>query len=144
VLGSTLSRLSDTTLVVLIATVFSVIALMLSAIWQRREKLALMISEGWSFGQLARLIFLESGSVLLGGGLIGMAAGLIGQYLIDGWLQQSTGASVTFAPAWQLGLRTLAIVAAISLLATLIAVVRTTKFQVQAVISGGRASSATE
>jgi putative ABC transport system permease protein len=144
VLGSTLSRLSDTTLVVLIATVFSVIALMLSAIWQRREKLALMISEGWSFGQLARLIFLESGSVLLGGGLIGMAAGLIGQYLIDGWLQQSTGASVTFVPAWQLGLRTLAIAAAISLLATLVAVTRTTRFQVQAVISGDRTSSATE
>ena len=36
VLGSTLSRLNDTTIVVLIATIASVIALMIAAIWQRR------------------------------------------------------------------------------------------------------------
>lgn len=136
VLGSTLSRLSDTTLVVLIATVFSVIALMLSAVWQRRERLVSLISTGWSFAQLARLIFLESGSVLLCGALIGMAGGLVGQYLIDGWLHQATGASVKFSAAWQLGLRTLAIAAAISLLATLIAVMRTTKFQARGAFSG--------
>jgi putative ABC transport system permease protein len=144
VLGSTLSRLSDTTLVVLIATVFSVIALMLSAVWQRRERLVSLISTGWSSGQLARLIFLESGSVLLCGALIGMAAGLVGQYLIDGWLHQATGASVKFSAAWQLGLRTLAIAAAISLLATLLAVIRTTKFQGRAAFSGERSAPAAE
>jgi putative ABC transport system permease protein len=142
VLGSTLSRLSDTTLVVLIATVVSVIALMLSAVWQRRDRLVSLISTGWSFAQLARLIFLESGSVLLCGALIGLAAGLVGQYLIDGWLHQATGASVKFSAAWQLGLRTLAIAATISLLATLIAVMRTTRFQARATSSAEHASAA--
>jgi putative ABC transport system permease protein len=124
VLGTTLSRLSETTIVVLVVTVISVIALMLSAIWQRRARLRSLQATGWSFIQLARLIFLESGSVLLGGCLIGIAAGLTGQYLIDGWLHQATGASVKFSPAWGLGLRALGIAAAISLLATFIAVLR--------------------
>ncbi len=39
VLGSTLSRLNDTTIVVLISTVASVIALMIAAIWQQRGRL---------------------------------------------------------------------------------------------------------
>jgi putative ABC transport system permease protein len=124
VLGNTLSRLSDTTLVVLVVTVFSVIVLMLSAIWQRRARLSALKATGWSNAQLGWLIFLESGTVLLCGSLIGVVFGLIGQYLIDGWLHGATGASVKFSPAWLLGLRTLAIVAAISLLATAIAMVR--------------------
>ncbi len=125
VLGSTLSRLSDTTLVVLVVTIFSVIALMLSAIWQRRARLLALRATGWSNLQIGWLIFLESGSVLLCGCVVGIAFGLTGQYLIDGWLHGATGASVTFAPAWLLGLRTFVVVAAISLLATLIAMLRT-------------------
>ncbi len=61
VLGSTLSRLNDTTIVVLIATIASVIALMIAAIWQRRGRLDSLMSIGMSFGQFARLIFYESG-----------------------------------------------------------------------------------
>jgi putative ABC transport system permease protein len=144
VLGSTLSRLSDTTIVVLIAAVFSVITLMLSAISKRRELLASLIDTGWSAGQLARLIFLESGSVLLCGALLGMAAGLVSQYLIDGWLHEATGASVKFAPAWELGVQMLAIAAVISLLATLIAVMKTVKFHARAAFSGDRASPAAQ
>ena len=61
VLGSTLSRLNDTTIVVLIATIASVIALMIAAIWQQRGRIESLISIGMSFGQFARLIFYESG-----------------------------------------------------------------------------------
>jgi putative ABC transport system permease protein len=128
VLGSTLSRLSDTTIVVLIATIASVIALMIAAIWQQRGRIESLISIGMSFGQFTRLIFYESGSVLLAGCLIGMAFGLIGQDLIDGWLHQTTGASVQYAPAWQLGLRTILIAAAISAAASMIAVLQTVRF----------------
>jgi putative ABC transport system permease protein len=135
VLGSTLSRLNDTTIVVLIATVASVIALMIAAIWQRRERLNSLMSIGMSSGQFARLISYESGSVLLSGCLIGTAAGLLGQYLIDGWLHQTTGASIQYAPAWQLGLRTIAIAAAISAAATIIAVLQSGGFQPRAAFS---------
>ncbi len=129
VLGSTLSRLNDTTIVVLIATVASVIALMVAAIWQRRERLNSLMSIGMSSGQFARLISYESGSVLLSGCVIGTATGLLGQYLIDGWLHQTTGASIQYAPAWQLGLRTIAIAAAISAAATIVAVLQSGGFQ---------------
>jgi putative ABC transport system permease protein len=129
VLGSTLSRLDDTTFVVLIATAASVIALMLAAVWQRRGRLDSLRSIGMSFGQLARLIFYESGLPLLCGAAIGIAAGLLGQDLIDGWLAQSTGSPVQFSPAWQLGLRTAALVAAIALVASLVAVARNAAFE---------------
>jgi putative ABC transport system permease protein len=135
VLGSTLSRLNDTTIVVLIATVASVIALMVAAIWQRRGRLNSLMSIGMSSGQFARLISYESGSVLLSGCVIGTAAGLVGQYLIDGWLHQTTGASVRYAPAWQLGLRTIAIAGVISALATLIAVIQSGGSQPRAAFS---------
>ncbi len=135
VLGSTLSRLNDTSIVVLIVTIASVIALMVAAIWQRRGRLNSLMSIGMSSSQFARLISYESGSVLLSGCVVGIAAGLLGQALIDGWLRTSTGASVHFAPAWQLGLRTLAIAALISALASLIAVAQAADIQPQAAFS---------
>ena len=135
VLGSTLARLNDTTIVVLVAAVLSVIALMIAAIWQRRERLDSLMSIGMSTGQLTRLIFFESGSVLLAGCLIGMAAGLVGQDLIDGWLHQTTGSPVTFNPAWQLGLRTIAIATGISLLASSATIAQTGRYQPRASFS---------
>lgn len=135
VLGSTLSRLSDTTLVVLVATIASVIALMIAAIWQQRTRLDSLQSIGMDLLQLTRLIFYESGSLLLSGAIIGMAAGLTGQYLIDGWLHETTGSPVRFMPAWELGLRTIAIVVAISIGAALIAVVQASRLQPRATFS---------
>jgi putative ABC transport system permease protein len=135
VLGSTLSRLNDTTIVVLIATVLAVTALMIAAIWQRRERLDSLLSIGMSSGQLARLIFFESGSILLIGCVIGMATGLIGQYLIDGWLRHTTGSPVTFNPAWQLGMRSLAIAAGLSVLAASATLTQVGQFQPRATFS---------
>lgn len=129
VLGSTLARLSDTTIIVLIATVASVIALMLAAVSQGRGRLNSLMSIGMSFWQLARLIYYEAGLMLLAGCLLGMASGIVGQYLIDGWLHQSTGSPVEFDPAWLLGLRTVGIAVGISLVASLFAVVGTVRFQ---------------
>jgi putative ABC transport system permease protein len=129
VLGSTLSRLNDTTIVVLVATLASVIALMIAAIWQRQARIEDLDSIGMSTGQFARLIFYESGTVLLCGCIIGVAAGLAAQYLIDGWLHQTTGASVHYAPAWLVGLRTFGVAGGISALATFVAVLQTVEFQ---------------
>lgn len=124
VLGSTLSRLNDTTIVVIVTAIASVIALMMGAVWQSRSRLDSLISIGMGFSQLARLIFYENGVMLLAGCLIGIAAGLLGQGLIDGWLQASTGSPVHYSPAWGLGLGTAAIVTGVSLLASLIATLR--------------------
>lgn len=135
VLGSTLSRLNETTIVVLVATIASVIALVVAAISQRRGRLDSLMSIGMSTGQFARLVFYETGSLLLCGSLIGMVAGLGGQYLIDGWLHHTTGSPVTFTPAWQLGLRTVVIVAGISAVASIIVVLQTSRFQPRAAFS---------
>lgn len=135
VLGSTLSRLNDTTTIVLIAAIASVIAMMVAAVWQRRGRLDALLSIGMSSGQLARLVFYEGGSMILAGCLIGMAGGLIAQGLVDGWLHQTTGSPVVFAPAWALGLRTIIIATGISVAAAVLAVVRTVGFQPSAAFS---------
>lgn len=140
VLGSTLSRLNDTTLVVLITTIVSVTALMMAAVWQGRRRFNSLISIGMGFGQFARLVFYESAAVLIAGCLLGIAAGLTGQYLIDGWLHHTTGSPVQFSPAWALGLRTMAITVGISLAASLVAVVRITGLQPEAGLSTGGAA----
>lgn len=124
VLGSTLQRLNDTAIVVIIATIVSVIALMIGAIWQRRGRLNSLMSIGMSTGQFARLISYESASVLLSGCVIGITAGLLGQLLIDRWLHQTTSAPVHYDPAWEVAIQTLVIAAVISGVATLVAVVQ--------------------
>ncbi|MGA9877103.1 MAG: FtsX-like permease family protein [Solirubrobacteraceae bacterium] len=129
VLGSTLSRLDQTSAIVLIAAIATVIAMMISAVWQRRGRLDTLVSMGMSFGQLARLVFYESGCVLLAGCLIGVASGILGQYLIDSWLRHSTGSPIVFSPAWTLGLRIVLIALAISIAAAIIAVLRTFGFR---------------
>jgi putative ABC transport system permease protein len=135
VLGSTLSRLDEITIVVLITTIASVIALMMSAVWQGRARFNSLISIGTSATQFAQLIFYETGITLLGGCIIGVLAGLLGQDLIDGWLARTTGSPVHYSPAWELGLLTLAIALAISLAAALIAVLRINATQPRAAFS---------
>lgn len=135
VLGSTLSRLNDTTIVVILTAIASVIALMIAAVWQSRGRLSSLMAIGMDFRQIARLIFYESGVALLSGCLLGVAFGLLGQYLIDGWLQQTTGSPVHYSPAWGLGLRTVAIVVGVSLIASLIATLRATSSQPMAAFS---------
>jgi putative ABC transport system permease protein len=129
VLGSTLSRLDQTSAIVLIAAIVTVVAMMISTVWQRRGRLDALISMGMSFNQLARLVFYESGCVLLGGCLIGVISGIVGQFLVDSWLRHSTGSPVVFAAAWSLGLRTILIAIAISITAAMVAVLRTVGFR---------------
>ncbi len=124
VLGSTLSRLNATTIVVLIATIVSVITLMVSAIWQRRGRLNSLSAIGLSDGQFARLVSYESGLMLVSGCVLGLLAGLLGQDLIDRWLQATTGASVSYSAAWAVGLRTVLIAGAICVVASTIVVLQ--------------------
>jgi putative ABC transport system permease protein len=135
VLGSTLSRLNDITVVVLIAAIASVIASMIAATRQRQDRLDSLMSIGMGFNQFARLVFYESGAILIAGCLIGMAAGLTGQYLIDGWLHHTTGSPVTYTPAWQLGLHAILIAATISILASLTVALQTIRAQPRAAFS---------
>lgn len=135
VLGSTLSRLSGIVFAVLVAALTSVVAMMVAGVWQRRGRIDALMSMGMGTGQLAKMIFYESGSILLGGCLLGLSAGLIGQWLIDRWLRTTTGSPVHFAPAWQLGLESLLVATAIASIATVIALARTVRFPPRAAFS---------
>jgi ABC-type antimicrobial peptide transport system permease subunit len=135
VLGSTLSRLNQTSTVVLIAAIATVIAMMISAVWQRRGRLDTLTSMGMSIGQLSRLVFYESGCVLLLGCLIGIASGIVGQYLVESWLRHNTGSPVLYTAAWEIGLRTLLIAVGVSVVASIVAVIRTVSFRTNAAFS---------
>jgi putative ABC transport system permease protein len=135
VLDSTLSRLAETSTVALITAIATVVAMMVSAVWQRRDRLDRLMAIGMSSVQFARLIVYESGSVLLLGCLMGLAGGVIGQYLVDAWLHHSTGSPVHFAPAWRLGLRTVLIAGGISIITAVIAVLRTIGLRPKAAFS---------
>jgi putative ABC transport system permease protein len=137
VLGSTLSRLDQTSTIVLIAVIATVVAMMVGAVWRRRSRLDALMAIGMSFAQLARLVFYESGCVLLGGCLLGLAGGILGQDLVDGWIRHTTGSPVRFYPAWELGLRTVLIASLISIGVAVLAVLRTVRFQPKAVLSAG-------
>jgi putative ABC transport system permease protein len=137
VLDSTLSRLAQTSTVALITAIATVVAMMVSAVWQRRGRLDALIAMGMSPAQLARLIMYESGTVLILGCLIGLASGLVGQYLVDAWLHHSTGSPIHFAAAWRLGLRTVLIASVISIATAVVAVLRT-------IMSGPKAAFSTE
>jgi len=125
VLGGTLTRLSQISTMVLIAAIVTVLAMMVSAVWQRQGRLDALMSIGMSFGQLARMVFYECGLVLLTGCMIGMLTGIFGQALVDRWLNHTTGSPVRFNPAWELGLRTILIATLISTAVTVMAVLRT-------------------
>jgi ABC-type lipoprotein release transport system permease subunit len=135
VLGGTPARLEQTSTVVLLVAIAAVVAMMVAAVWQRRGRLDALMSIGMSSAQLARLVFYESGSVLLGGCLVGFAAGILGQALGDNWLNHAVGVPVRFTPAWQLGLRTIFITVVIAMAAVVVAVLRTASFQPKAAFS---------
>jgi putative ABC transport system permease protein len=137
VLDSTLARLAQTSTVALITAIATVVAMMVSAVWQRRGRLDALIALGMSPAQLARLIVYESGTVLLLGCLMGLASGLVGQYLVDAWLHHSTGSPVHFVAAWQLGLRAVLTASLISIATAVIAVLRT-------IMAGPKAAFSTE
>jgi putative ABC transport system permease protein len=141
VLGSTLSRLSQTTAAVLAAAIATIVAMVLSSVSQRRGRLDALLSIGMSSRQLARLVLYETGWLLLGGCLIGVASGTMGQYLIDRWTQDGTGSPVRFAVAWQLGLRTVLLAGLTSAAVAVIAALRTVGFQARTSFSTDLAES---
>jgi ABC-type lipoprotein release transport system permease subunit len=135
VLGSTLSRLTQTSTIVLIAAIATVLAMMVSAIWQRQGRLDALLSIGMGPWQLARLVFYESGCILIAGCLLGIAAGILGQYLIERWLHYDTGSPIEFAAAWQLGLRATIIASITSIIVATITVLQTFRFRAGATFS---------
>jgi putative ABC transport system permease protein len=107
-----LSRLTQISILVLIAAVLAMAAMMGAMIWQRRPRLADMKVDGFDRGVLWRALVWESGLLLGSGCALGAAFGLLGQALLSRALVSVTGFPVAFSPGVLVALASVAIVSA--------------------------------
>jgi putative ABC transport system permease protein len=92
-----LARLTQIKTIVLIAAILAMGFVMISLIWQRRERIGYLKRTGCTRGLLWRSLFFES-AVLLGSGcLIGAVFGLYGQLVISHALSTVTGFPITIS-----------------------------------------------
>jgi putative ABC transport system permease protein len=92
-----LARLSQISMLVLLAAIFAMAGVMASMLWQRRERIAYHKRLGFTRGLMWRALFFES-AVLLGAGcLIGALFGLYGQLVISHALATVTGFPITIS-----------------------------------------------
>jgi putative ABC transport system permease protein len=115
-----LERLSQISLLLLIAAVLAIGAAMGAAIWQRRASLAALRIQSFTPQQLWRVLLLESGIVLGAGCLTGALAGVYGQLGIDRYLQLITGFPVAAEPGGWSTIQTFALVVGAALVAVAI------------------------
>jgi putative ABC transport system permease protein len=110
-----LSRMTQISVLVLIAAILAMVATMGGMIWQRRKTFAALKVQGFSEGELWSALLLESGLLLGTASLAGAVFGLYGQVLLSQALEVITGFPVFYS---------LAAVVAVSILgiATLVAV----------------------
>jgi putative ABC transport system permease protein len=86
-----LSRLTQITLLVLIAAVLAVAGAVSAMIWQRRDLVAFIKRHGYRTSVLWRWMLYESALLLLAGCLTGAVFGLYGQLLVSHALESVTG-----------------------------------------------------
>jgi putative ABC transport system permease protein len=95
--GQGLARLTQIKTIVLIAAILAMAFVMISLIWQRRERIGFLKRTGCGKGLIWRSLLFES-AVLLGAGcLIGAVAGLYGQLVISHALTTVTGFPITIS-----------------------------------------------
>jgi putative ABC transport system permease protein len=94
-----LARLSQISTLLLIAAALAMAAAIGTTIWQRRPALAQLQVQGGDPPQLWRSLLLETGLVLFVGCFTGALTGTYGHFLLDRWLQLTTGYPAPFAAA---------------------------------------------
>jgi putative ABC transport system permease protein len=100
-----LARLSQISVLLLVAAVLAVAAAMGGAIWQRRAALAQLRMQGYRSIKLWRALLFETGLVLVAGTVTGALTGIYGNFLLGRWLELTTGYPAPFGiSAWQTAL----------------------------------------
>jgi len=92
-----LSRMSQITLLLMVAAALAMAAAIGAGIWQRRSALASLRIHSFSPWQLRGVLACESVLVLGTGGLVGAAAGVYGHLLCDRYLRLTTGFPAPFS-----------------------------------------------
>jgi ABC-type antimicrobial peptide transport system permease subunit len=97
-----LERLSQISLLVLIAAALATASSMGAALWQRRASLATRRLQGFRPAQIWRTLMIEAGIVIGIGCLTGGTTGIYAQGLMDRYLRLTTGFPAPFDPvSWQ-------------------------------------------
>jgi putative ABC transport system permease protein len=102
-----LARLGQIAVLLIVGAALAMAAAMSAAIWQRRPALAALRLQGLRPSQLWRIVLAESATIVLTGCLLGAAAGVYGQYLVDRYLRLTTGFPAPFTVASEPALESL-------------------------------------
>jgi putative ABC transport system permease protein len=113
------AQLRQIALLVLLAGALGISAAMLTAVLQRRRRLAAMRVLGMSPGQVFGALLAEAGAMVAMGAAVGLVVGIAAQALSAHWITYSTGFPVEFAIAPSVLIQALALTAGAVLLATL-------------------------
>jgi putative ABC transport system permease protein len=105
-----LNRLTQISLLLMIAAALAMAAAMGASIWQRRRSLASLRIQSFRPAQLRGVLFFESVLVLGTGCAMGLLTGVYGHFLSDHFLRLTTGFPAPFSPGGQQLLQTVAIV----------------------------------
>jgi putative ABC transport system permease protein len=105
-----LVRLSQITVLVLVAAILAMGAAMIGVIWQRRAAFARYKVHGITTAELWLALLLESAALLGTGALAGAGGGLLGQLLLSRALAAITGFPVIYSPAIPAAAEALALV----------------------------------
>jgi putative ABC transport system permease protein len=109
-----LGRLTQISLLVLIAGVLAMASALSALIWQRRRRFARMKVEGYSTSVLWRALLAESALLLASGCSLGALCGIYGQLLLSHALLSVTGFPVIFSLTGVLALLSFLLVTAVA------------------------------
>ncbi|MDW5597493.1 FtsX-like permease family protein [Conexibacter stalactiti] len=115
-----LTRLSQISTLLLVASALALGVALTASVWDRRRLLAAYKLEGVRRRQIGGMLLLEGGAVLSVGCLVGLVAGTVGHLLGDRWLELTTGFSAPFSV--QLGHMTSLVVLVLALALALVSV----------------------
>lgn len=110
-----LHRLTQISILLLIAAAIALATATGAAIWQRRASFIDYRYQGFAARQLWSALLIESGIVLATGCAVGAAAGVYGQFLLGRWLRLTTGFPAPFQPTLLPPVATFALVAVVAL-----------------------------
>jgi len=105
-----LARLSQISMLMLVAAILALAAAMSAAVWQRRRRLAAYKVLGFKESQLRRILLLETMLVLTLGCVLGVVAGTYAHLLGNRWLELHTGFPAPFSPQAGQALTTLLLI----------------------------------
>ncbi len=111
-----LSRLTQISVLVLLAAMLAMAAAMGSMIWQRRRRLADMKVDGFGKGILWRALLMESALLLGAGCSIGAVFGLYGQLLLSHALAAVTGFPIVYSVSALVALGSFGLVTTVAVL----------------------------